>query len=182
MWRMMSFYDPPLADLDAASAADPGWALPHVMKAGFLLSLTEPALVPEAAAHLRLRAPQWRGRAGARDGPTSQAVSHGARGPLVSRPAAPGTRCCSTHPRDALALQWAHLWDFYRGDARATARAPGARAARVGRRRPAAALRAWGCTPSGSRNATSTAPPKKPAARRCRPTRACPGRCTRSRM
>ena len=35
LWRMMSFYDPPLADLDAASAHDPGWALPHVMRAGF---------------------------------------------------------------------------------------------------------------------------------------------------
>jgi hypothetical protein len=34
LWRMMSFYDVPLADLDTAIAADPGWALPHVMKAG----------------------------------------------------------------------------------------------------------------------------------------------------
>ena len=32
LWRMMSFYDTPLADLDAAIAADPGWALPHVMR------------------------------------------------------------------------------------------------------------------------------------------------------
>ena len=45
LWRMMSFYDTPLADLDAASAHDPGWALPHVMRAGFLLSLTEPSLL-----------------------------------------------------------------------------------------------------------------------------------------
>ena len=44
LWRMMSFYDPPIADLDRAIEADPHWALPHVMKAGFLLSLTEPAL------------------------------------------------------------------------------------------------------------------------------------------
>ena len=44
----MSFYDTPLADLDAASANDPGWALPHVMRAGFLLSLTEPSLLAEA--------------------------------------------------------------------------------------------------------------------------------------
>ena len=30
LWRMMSFYDTPLADLDAASAADPGLgAAPH---------------------------------------------------------------------------------------------------------------------------------------------------------
>ena len=39
LWRMMSFYDTPIADLDAAIAADPGWALPHTMKAGFLASL-----------------------------------------------------------------------------------------------------------------------------------------------
>ncbi len=47
-WRLMSFYDVPLADLDAAAAHDPGWALPPLMKAGFLISLTEPALLDEA--------------------------------------------------------------------------------------------------------------------------------------
>jgi hypothetical protein len=26
LWRLMSFYDVPLADLDQAIAADPGWA------------------------------------------------------------------------------------------------------------------------------------------------------------
>ena len=48
LWRMMSFYDPPLEDLDRAIAHDPRWPLPHVMKAGFLLSLTEPSKVAEA--------------------------------------------------------------------------------------------------------------------------------------
>ena len=32
LWRMVSYYDTPLADLDAASAADPGWALPPLMR------------------------------------------------------------------------------------------------------------------------------------------------------
>ena len=36
----------------AATAADPGWVLPHIMRAGFLLSLTEAPLQAEAAAHL----------------------------------------------------------------------------------------------------------------------------------
>ena len=52
LWRLMSFYEPPLADLDTALQADLGWALPHIMKAGFLLSLTEPRLLSEADAHL----------------------------------------------------------------------------------------------------------------------------------
>ena len=42
LWRMMSFYDTPLADLDAAIAADPGWALPHMMKAGFCSASPRP--------------------------------------------------------------------------------------------------------------------------------------------
>ena len=48
LWRLSSFYGDPLGDLDAASAADPGWMLPHVMRAGFLLSLTERHLLAPA--------------------------------------------------------------------------------------------------------------------------------------
>ena len=115
LWRMMSFYDAPLADLDAAVQADPGWALPHVMKAGFLLSLTEPGLVPEAAAHL-LAAREREACCTPRERAHLEAVAQLLEGRWAA--------ACRTwdellvaHPRDALALQWAHLWDFYRGDA-----------------------------------------------------------------
>jgi hypothetical protein len=115
LWRMMSFYDAPLADLDAAAQADPGWALPHVMKAGFLLSLTEPGLVDEAAAHLAQARELERSCT-----PRERAHLEAVQQVLDGRWAV----ACRTwdellleHPRDALALQWAQLWDFYRGDA-----------------------------------------------------------------
>ena len=129
LWRMMSFYDAPLADLDLAMAHDPGWPLPHIMKAGFLLSLTEATLLDEADAHL-CHARALARNATAREKAHLQAVQmllegrwHAAcrvwDGLLIE------------HPRDALALQWAHLWDFNRGDAAHL------------RARPARALPAW---------------------------------------
>lgn len=128
-WRMMSFYDPPLADLDGAIAADPSWSLPHTAKAGFLLSLTEPALQAEARQHLQA-AQALAHKAPARERLHLDAVLLVADGRWHE--------ACRLwddwlldHPRDALALQWAHLWDFYRGDA------PGLRL------RPARALPAW---------------------------------------
>ena len=117
LWRMMSFYDTPLADLEAAEQADPGWAMPHAMKAGFLLSLTEPSLVGQARASLQ--AAREREQACT---PRERAHLEALTQLLEGRWAA----ACRTwdellveHPRDALALQWAHLWDFYRGDAAA---------------------------------------------------------------
>jgi hypothetical protein len=129
LWRMMSFYDTPLADLDAAMAADPGWALPHVMKAGFLLSLTEASLQHEADSHLS------HARALARDAtPRERAHLEAVQLVLEGR----WHQACRSwdelllqHPCDALALQWAQLWDFYRGDAISL------------RLRPARALPAW---------------------------------------
>ncbi len=129
LWRMMSFYDTPLADLDTATAEAPGWALPHVMKAGFLLSLTEPALVGEAEAHLSLA------HARASDAPPRERAHLEAVQLVLEGRWHHACRIWDglliEHPRDALALQWAQLWDFYRGDAAGL------------RQRPARALPEW---------------------------------------
>jgi tetratricopeptide (TPR) repeat protein len=115
LWRMMSFYDTPLADLDAASAHDPGWALPHVMRAGFLLSLTEPSLLAEAATHLQ-RARALSAQAPPRERAHLEAVQLALDGRWQAACRA-WDELLVEYPRDALALQWAQLWDFYRGDA-----------------------------------------------------------------
>jgi tetratricopeptide (TPR) repeat protein len=129
LWRMMSFYDTPLADLDAAMAADPGWLLPVVMKAGFLLSLTEPALVADAGTLLSRAAALEAGAP-----PEERAHLAATQMVLEGR----WQQACEVwddlllqQPRDALALQWAGLWDFYRGDVQQL------------RQRPARALPHW---------------------------------------
>jgi len=115
LWRMMSFYDTPLADLDAASAHDPGWALPHVMRAGFLLSLTEPSLLAEAGQHLQ-RARELADGAPARERAHLEAVQATLDGRWQAA-CRIWDELLVDYPRDALALQWSQLWDFYRGDA-----------------------------------------------------------------
>ncbi len=129
LWRMMSFYDTPLADLDAASAADPGWPLPHIMKAGFLLSLTEAPLHDEAQAHLYHAGGLMR-QATARERAHLEAQQMVLDGRWLAA-CRVWDELLVEYPRDALALQWAQLWDFYRGDAIAL------------RQRPARALPEW---------------------------------------
>ena len=114
LWRMMSFYDPPLGDLDRAIAHDPHWSLPHAMKAGFLLSLTEPSMVPEAHGHLE-RAQALLPAAPTRERAHVEATQRVLDGRWHDA-CALWDEWLLDHPRDALALQWAHLWDFYRGD------------------------------------------------------------------
>ncbi len=129
LWRMMSFYDTPLADLDVAIAADPGWLLPQVMKAGFLLSLTEPSQVAEAETALDA-ARALAHHANARERAHLQAVQLVLEGRWQAA-CRVWDEVLIEHPQDALALQWAQLWDFYRGDAVNL------------RARPARALPAW---------------------------------------
>jgi tetratricopeptide (TPR) repeat protein len=114
LWRLMSFYGTPLDDLDRASAADPAWCLPHIMRAGFLLGLNEPPFARQALAPLT-HAHALAQQATAREKAHLSAVQALAEGRWA--------QACRTwgellleHPRDALALQWAQLWDFYRGD------------------------------------------------------------------
>ncbi len=116
LWRMCSFFDAPLADLDAAIAADPGWMLPHVMRASFLLTLTEPSLVADARAALD-QADLLAAHAPERERAHWAAADRCAAGDWHGACAA-WEQILLQHPRDLYALQWAHLFDFYRGDAR----------------------------------------------------------------
>jgi len=115
LWRMMSFYGTPLDDLDAAIGADPGWALPHAMKAGFLFGLTEPSLQSDAARALA-EAERLGAAASERERGHIGALQRLAAGDWAGASAA-WSALSRDHPRDALALQWGHLFDFYRGDA-----------------------------------------------------------------
>ena len=115
LWRMVSFFDTPLADLDAAAAADPAWAWPHLMRAGFLLSLTEPSVAPDIAAALARAQPLMDG-ASERERAHLDALARCAHGGWHDACVAWG-RLLDAHPRDLAALQWAHLFDFLRGDA-----------------------------------------------------------------
>ncbi len=116
LWRMCSFFDAPIADIDAAIAADPGWMLPHVMRASFLLTLTEPSLLPDARAALE-QADLLAAAAPERERAHWAAASRCAAGDWHGACAA-WEQILLDHPRDLYALQWAHLFDFYRGDAR----------------------------------------------------------------
>ena len=129
LWRMMSFYGTPIDDLDAAIAADPGWALPHAMKAGFLLLLTEPALQFEAM-HSLADAKRLGPLANDRERDHIGALDRLVAGDWVGAGES-WSALLARHPRDALALQWGHLLDFHRGDALSL------------RDRVAAALPAW---------------------------------------
>src|SRR4051812_36118002 len=129
LWRMASFFDAPIADIDAAIAADPGWLLPHVMRASFLLSLTEPSLHADARAALA-EAGRRAARAPARELAHLAAAQRCADGDWHGACDA-WQQILDEHPRDAYALQWAHLFDFYRGDAAQL------------RERPAHVLPAW---------------------------------------
>ena len=129
-WRMMTFYDTPLADLDAAIEADPAWPLPHAIKAGFLLSLTEPGYLDEAARHLDDARTLAGSATPARERAHVEALTLVKNGRWAAARRA-WDLLLIDHPRDALALQWAQLWDFYRGDTASL------------RARPARALPEW---------------------------------------
>src|SRR5256885_8009890 len=116
LWRMVSFFDAPIADLAAATAADPAWALPHLMHAGFLLTLTEPGLQADVEAALQQAEARLADSGVDRERAHLAALRRCTRGDWHGA-CADWQAILDTHPRDLAALQWAHLFDFYRGDA-----------------------------------------------------------------
>ena len=104
----------PIAPLDEAFAIDPGFAAAYVTKALLLMTFSERRFAANALATLDAGA-----AALARATPREQALAAAARG-LATGQWEAGTaaldRVLVDHPRDILALQVAHVMDFYRGD------------------------------------------------------------------
>ena len=115
-WQLVAFYGDPIATLDAAIEADPGWALARIAKADLLLSLTEPNVVAQARAILAEAQPLLK-HANARERAHHGAAMLCAHGRWREACDA-WDAILLAHPRDILALMNAHLFDFYRGDAR----------------------------------------------------------------
>lgn len=118
VWRMVSFFGDALADLDQANTADPQWVMPWLMRANLLLTMTER---------------QFAGMAGESMGRAAILIEAG-EGNERERRHLDATRLCMSghwqdagrawdgllrdYPQDLVALNAAHLFDFYRGDAR----------------------------------------------------------------
>ena len=115
LWRTVAFYGDAVADLDAAIAADPAWGLAHIAKADFLLTLTEPSLVPEARRLIEAAEPLM-AHANARERAHFAAATLCGAG-RWREAGGLWDEILLQHPRDLLALNSAHLFDFYRGDA-----------------------------------------------------------------
>src|SRR5205823_1625649 len=114
-WQMMTFADTPRLALQAARDADGGWLLPVLLDAGFHLGLNQPddraagrRLLVQAAA-LGVRAP-------ARECAHLDALL-ALQDDKVTAALRIWDDLLLEHPRDALALHWAHQWDHARGDA-----------------------------------------------------------------
>jgi tetratricopeptide (TPR) repeat protein len=115
LWQFRSYYGDPLRTIDQALAAAPDFALAHVLRADFLLMLAERQPINEARRHLHQA--KCLGGLNEREQAHIAAAEHFADGDWHAARAA-WDAILREHPRDVLALQCAHLADFYCGDAR----------------------------------------------------------------
>ncbi len=113
--QLQTYVGDPLATLDAALEADPDFMLAHVFKVLAMATVAEQRFVPDMRAALE-RAQSLASHANARERGLLTAAQRFVHGQWRDACRALDDVLVE-HPRDALALQIAHLFDFYRGDA-----------------------------------------------------------------
>jgi hypothetical protein len=111
---MLSYFGDPIAALDRAAAADPGWLHPLTLKACALLTTSEYA--PTMLAREILATAGALTTASPREREHLAAAQAAARGDWAAA-CALWEAILVRWPRDVAALQFAHLFDFCRGDA-----------------------------------------------------------------
>ena len=113
--QFQTYVGDPIATLDAALAESPDFVMGHLFKGLALFTQSEKAFVPAAAAALG-EAVRRDARANDRERGLMLALRRFLDGDWNDG-CRQLDRVLVDHPRDALAVQTAHLMDFYRGDA-----------------------------------------------------------------
>ena len=115
LWQYHSYVGDPIATIDQALAEAPEFVLGHAFRAGVLMMFREQRFVPEARASV-MAAENLSGQANERERGLTRAARRLVEGDWDG--------ACRVYdqvlvdePRDAFAVQTAHLLDFYRGDA-----------------------------------------------------------------
>lgn len=113
--QFQSYFGDPVATLDEAIEESPDFILAHLFRSIVLLTFSEQGLVAEAQKSLQA-AEALLGKANDRERALFNAARKMADGDWDAACLA-FDRVLVDYPRDALAIQAAHLLDFYRGDA-----------------------------------------------------------------
>ena len=113
--QFQSYVGDPVATIDAALAEAPDFVAGHLLRALVLMTLTEKAVVADIEASLG-QALRYHERANDRERGLMRAVRGFLDGDWDAA-CRQLDRVLVDHPRDALALQAAHIMDFFRGDA-----------------------------------------------------------------
>lgn len=110
-----TFVGDPVATIEQVLERKPDFILGHLMRAGVLMTASERRVLPEARKSLAA-ADALAGGANDREKGLTAAIRHLVDGDW-HRACAGFDSVLADHPRDVFALQTAHLFDFYRGDA-----------------------------------------------------------------
>lgn len=129
LWDVLGFAGDPIGRVEAAIVADPACMLAHLLRADIFLFALQPSFAAKAEASLAAARALERS-AGERERLHLAAATAWAKGELSTACAA-FDAILEAHPRDLIALMFAHQADFFAGRVEAL------------RERPAQALAAW---------------------------------------
>jgi len=109
-----SYFGDPVETLSTTLESDPEFVLGHIFVASALLMMTERQYLPMILEHIEI-AESLAGKANSREKLLTTAARQWAEG-RWDKAVITWDRVLAEYPRDAMALQLAHLTDFYRGD------------------------------------------------------------------